>query len=100
LEPCHAGKRNWYVIRKYLISAAAKQDCQGSSLADICYIPSYSAPIRKPENRSAPNGANDDGWRPQKGARRLMLAIGEVRKLQRRGYGYKIVLKHRLTFCS
>ena len=97
-SPAMQGKRNWYVIRKYLISAAANKIVKGSSLADILYIPELFSADKKAEIAQRRTAQMMTVATPQKGARRLMLAIGEVKEIAASRYGYKIVLKHAPDF--
>ena len=92
------GKRNWFVIRKYLISAAANKIVNGSALADILYLPESFSAERKDEIRERRAAHMMTAAIPQKRARRLMLAIGEVKAIATSRYGYKIVLKHSPDF--
>jgi Protein of unknown function (DUF1173) len=92
------GKRNWFVIRKYLIGAAANKMVNGSALTDILYIPELFSADKKDEIRERRAVQLVMAATPQKGARRLMLAIGEVKDIAASRYGYKIVLKHSPDF--
>ena len=93
--PAMQGKRNWFVIRKYLIIATENKIAKGSSLADIVYIPEPFSADKKDEiaQRRAAQ-VMTIATPPEKGARRLMLAIGEVKEIAASRYGFKIVLKH------
>ena len=92
------GKRNWFVIRKYLMSAAANTMVNGSALADILYIPEFFGADRKDEIQARRAAQMMTVTTLQKGARRLMLAIGEVKEIAASRCGYKIVLKHSPDF--
>jgi Protein of unknown function (DUF1173) len=88
------GKRNWFVIRKYLIGAAANKIANGSALVDILYIPESFSVDRKNEIGARRAAQMMTAVGQGKGARRLMLAIGEVKEITPSRYGYKMVLKH------
>src|SRR5437773_1142513 len=75
------GKRNWFVIRKYLVSTAADKTVNGSALANIMYIPEFFSTDRKDEIRERRTAQLMMAATPEKGARRLMLAIGEVKEI-------------------
>ena len=92
------GKRNWFVIRKYLISAAANKMVNGSALADILYVPESFSADRRDEIRERRAAQLMMAATPQKGVRRLMLVVGEVKELAASRYGYKLVLKHAPDF--
>lgn len=92
--PAMANKRNWYVIRKYLLRAAEDKTTKGASLAEMLYIPETFRVERKDEitqNRIAKMGRIAA---PEKGTRHLMLVIGEVKEIAQARYGHKAVFKH------
>lgn len=94
--PAMAGRRSWYVIRKFLMQAAADKATKGVSLADLLYIPEAFSPGHKDEitqrriahTTKAAEAKNPSGPRP------LMIAIGEVKAIAPSRYGHKIVFKH------
>jgi Protein of unknown function (DUF1173) len=88
------GKRNWFVIRKYLIGAAANKIANGSALADILYIPESFSVDRKNEIGARRAARMMTAVSQGKRARRLMLVIGEVKEITPSRYGHKIILKH------
>lgn len=92
--PTMAGKRSWYVIRKYLMEAASDKTAKGASLADILYVPESFSTEKKHEITQRRMARMMRIAAPEKGARRLMLAIGEVKEVSPSRYGHKIVLKH------
>jgi hypothetical protein len=92
------GKRNWFVIRKYLIIATENKIAKGSSLADILYIPESFNADKKDEIAQRRTAHVMTVATLQKGARRLMLAIGEVKEIAASRNGYKILLKHSPDF--
>lgn len=92
--PSMAGKRSWYVIRKYLLQAAADKSAKGSSLSDILFIPESFNAERQAEATARRIAHFSKVATPSKGTRRLLLAIGEVKELAPSRYGHKFVLKH------
>ncbi|AOJ79205.1 hypothetical protein WS86_00230 (plasmid) [Burkholderia savannae] len=92
--PMMAGKRSWFVIRKYLIEAASDKTAKGASLAEILYIPESFSAEKKQEITQRRMTRMMRIAAPEKGARRLMLVIGEVKEVSPSRYGHKIVLKH------
>ncbi|KVV25048.1 hypothetical protein WK78_02810 [Burkholderia cepacia] len=92
--PTMAGKRSWYVIRKYLMEAASDKTAKGACLADILYVPESFSTEKKQEITQRRMARMMRIAAPEKGARRLMLAIGEVKEVAPSRYGHKIVLKH------
>jgi Protein of unknown function (DUF1173) len=96
--PAMQGKRIWYVIRKYLIIATENKIANRSSMADILYIPESFSVDKKDEIAQRRTAQVMTAATPHKGARRLMLAIGELKEIAASRYGYKIVLKHSPDF--
>ncbi|WP_459203461.1 DUF1173 domain-containing protein (plasmid) [Ralstonia pseudosolanacearum] len=92
--PTMSGKRSWYVIRKYLLQAAEDKTAKGASLADILYIPETFNADKKAEITQRRMAHMMRIAAPERGTRRLMLAIGEVKEVAQSRYGHKIVLKH------
>ena len=92
--PTMAGKRSWYVIRKYLLQAAADKTAKGACLADMLYIPESFNAEKKNEITQRRMAQMMRIAAPEKGTRRLMLVAGEVKELAQSRYGHKIVLKH------
>jgi hypothetical protein len=92
--PTMAGKRSWYVIRKYLLQAAEDKTAKGASLAGMLYMPESFNAEKKNEITQRRLAQMMRIATPEKGARRLMLVVGEVKELAQSRYGHKIVLKH------
>lgn len=92
--PTMAGKRSWYVIRKYLLQAAEDKTAKGASLAGMLYIPESFNAEKKNEITQRRMAQMMRIATPEKGTRRLMLVVGEVKELAQSRYGHKIVLKH------
>jgi hypothetical protein len=46
-SPAMTGKRSWYVVRKYLLQAAADKQAKRMNLTDILYIRSRSCSTRR-----------------------------------------------------
>jgi hypothetical protein len=92
------GKRNWFVIRKYLVSAAADKIANGSALTDLLYIPELFSVDKKDEIKQRRAAQMITATTRPLGPRPLMLAMGEVKAIVASRYGYKIVLKHSPDF--
>jgi len=92
--PTMAGKRSWYVIRKYLMQAAEDKIAKGASLSSILYLPESFNAEKKNEITQRRMAQMMRIATPEKGTRRLMLAVGEVKEVAQSRYGHKIVLKH------
>jgi hypothetical protein len=93
-RPGMAGKRNWAVIRKFLLEAAEGKTAKGKPLLDVLYVP---------ETFSAEHEAKITQRRiafigrivATKGSRRpLLLLIGEVKEVASARFGHRLVVKH------
>ncbi len=93
-SPHMAGKRSWYVIRKYLLQAAEDKTAKGANLGGMLYMPEQFSPERKDEITQRRLGKMSQIAAADKGPKRLMLVIGEVKELAKSRYGHKVVLKH------
>lgn len=93
-SPAMAGKRNWGVIRRYLLQAAENKVAKGNGLSEILYIPETFILDKKDEIAQRRIAQTMKIATSQKGTRKLMLAIGEVKEVGTARYGYKIVMKH------
>jgi len=91
-------KRSWFVIRKYLLHAAESKTAKGLDFTEILYIPENFTVEQKDnitQRRQAHLmriSASDNG------TRRLMIAIGEVKEIEKSRYGMKMILKHSPDF--
>lgn len=95
-SPSMSNKRNWGVVRKYLLLSAEHKSIQNASLSDILYIPEPFALDRKDgiaQSRAA-KMARVAQTAGHKGPRQLMLLIGEVKAISRSRYGHKLIVKH------
>lgn len=92
--PAMAGKRSWGVVHRYLVHAAEGKTAKGDALADALFVPEpfYLQDKDGIERRRL---AKIAPLRIQaKGAKRLMIVVGEVKAIEPSRYGYKIVMKH------
>lgn len=99
-SPAMSNKRNWAVVRKYLLLAAEHKSTKGDSLSDILYVPEPFVLDRKDaiaQARSA-HMARVAQTAGQTGPRKLMLLVGEVKAIAPSRYGHKLVVKHLADF--
>jgi hypothetical protein len=92
--PNMAGKRNWFVIRKYLLQAAADKMAKGTALSNMLYLPETFSVERKDEIAQSRAQMMAKLAAPEKGVRKLQVLIGEVKEIATSRYGYKVVVKH------
>lgn len=91
--PQMSGKRNWYRVRKYLLQAAENKLAKGSALGTLLYIPENFSVEHKAEIKARRN-AQLMRIAAGKGARKLMIVIGEFKEFANSNYGKKLVLWH------
>ncbi|PTT93029.1 hypothetical protein DBR42_00895 [Pelomonas sp. HMWF004] len=92
--PAMENKRSWYVIRKYLLAAAESKTAKGAALGELLYIPESFDLHHKDAINERRHAHLMRIAAPEKGARKLMIAIGEVKEIGKARYGMRVVLKH------
>jgi Protein of unknown function (DUF1173) len=93
-SPGMVGKRNWFVIRKYLYEAAKDKTAKNVSLETQLFIPETFKLDQKDEltqRRLATIHSLRNGDNKHK---QLMLMVGEVKEITSARFGYKMVVKH------
>ncbi|PRX23973.1 uncharacterized protein DUF1173 [Paraburkholderia sp. BL18I3N2] len=91
--PAMEGKRRWYVVRKFLLQAAAGKVSRGEPLGRSLYVPE-SFSLEHAEGIAQRRIAHMAELAINRKARKLMIAIGEVKEIVESRYGFKIVAKH------
>lgn len=92
--PAMKGKRSWGVIRRHLLLAAGDKAAKGHNLSQILFIPETFFLDRKDEINNRRNAQIMKISAQEKGARKLMLVIAEVKEITTSRYGYKVIFKH------
>lgn len=92
--PAMSGKRSWSVVRKYLLEAAGGMTAKGAGLAALLFVPEPWNEQRKDEQAARRRAQLLRMASAAKGARRLMLLLGEVRRIEPSRYGHRLVVKH------
>lgn len=92
--PAMDGKRPWGVIRKYLLLAAENKVAKGGSLLERLYVPEPFTAEKKAEIAQRRMARMAQAAAPAKGARQLMIVIGEVAEIGKSRYGFKVRFKH------
>ncbi|WP_244130136.1 DUF1173 family protein [Burkholderia gladioli] len=93
-SPNMAGKRNWSVVRKYLLLAAAGKNTKKMNLEDLLYIPEMFVGDQKDliaqrrTERLARISVSESG-KPH-----FVLVIGELKEIATARFGFKLVIKH------
>ncbi|CAK7035907.1 MAG: hypothetical protein BACC_04489 [Bacteroides sp.] len=92
--PAMTGKRTWGVIRRHLLLAAADKAAKGQGLGQILFIPETFILEKKDEITQRRTSRFMKIAAQEKGARQLMIVIGEVKEITTSRYGFKVVFKH------
>lgn len=92
-SPLMEGKRNWHIIRNYLLQSAVDKTTKGANLSESIYIPEVFYLDKKAEIAQRRNFAINIAAH-NKGVRKLMILIGEVKDISPSRYGHKIQIKH------
>lgn len=97
-RPAMAGRRNWGVVRKFLVEAATSASAKGKPLSEALYIPEMFDPEREDgivQRRAAflSRAVHSQGNR-----RTLAILIGEVKEIQPARLGTRLIVKHAPRF--
>ena len=92
--PAMAGKRSWFVVRKYLLQAAENKAAKGLSLGSSLFIPETFSADHKNDILERQLAKLLPGRVHAGSTRKLMVLIAEVKKVDTARYGQKLVVKH------
>jgi hypothetical protein len=97
-RPAMAGKRNWAVVRKFLLEAAEGKAAKGKPLAGMLYIPEMfdagrAAAIGDRRAAFLSRAIRADGKR-----RTMAILIGEIKEITPARFGFRLVVKHMPSF--
>lgn len=93
-HPRMKGRRNYYILHKYLCAAAEKIILNKQPLGDYLYVPE---PFRVDQKHPIAQRARDRLYTlliDSRGRKQRMLVVGLVKRLHRSAYGYGIHLAH------
>ncbi|WP_176329076.1 DUF1173 domain-containing protein [Burkholderia vietnamiensis] len=93
-SPAMAGKRNWYVFRKYLLQAANDKAVKGNSLAANLFMPESFSVERKAELEQRRSEVFNQLRVTEKSTRKLMILVAEVKEILPARIGKKLIVKH------
>ena len=93
-RPGMAGKRNWAVIRKYLLEAAEGKTTKAAPLLDRLFIPETFQSEREDEIAQRRIAFMNRAVSAESNRRPLFLLIGEVKEIAPARYGHKLVVRH------
>lgn len=97
-RPGMAGKRNWAVIRKFLLEAAEGKTSKGKALPDILYIPEMFQSEREAEITQRRSAFMTRATATAGKARPLLIVVGEVKEIAPARSGHRLVIKHAPKF--
>ena len=97
-RPAMAGRRNWAVLRKYLLEIAAGSTAKGKPLADSLYIPEMFDPRREDAIFQRRLDFFSRAIRSQGNRRSLAMLVGEVKEIAAARLGAKLIVKHAPRF--
>lgn len=92
-HPGMEGKRNWRVVRHFLLDAAAGKATKGMPLADALFLPE-SFSVDEKDDIQQRRSARLAALAAHGKTRPLMVLIGEVKEFGAARYGKKAVIKH------
>lgn len=92
--PNMQGKRSWFVIRKYLLEAANEKLVKGTDLNNLLYIPEVFILEKKDEITQRRQQIFQPLLHNTGKSKKLMIAIGKVKSIEKSRHGFKLLLKH------
>lgn len=93
-RPAMAGRRNWAVVRKFLVEAASSSSAKGKPLSDALYIPEMFDPERADAIVQRRQAFLSRAVQSQGNRRSLAILIGEVKEIQPTRSGSRVIVKH------
>jgi hypothetical protein len=81
-RPAMAGRRNWAVVRKFVVEAASSSSAKGKPLSDALYIPEMFDPERADAIVQRRQAFLSRAVQSQGNRRSLAILIGEVKEIQ------------------
>ncbi|MGK6316872.1 DUF1173 domain-containing protein [Neorhizobium sp. DT-125] len=93
-RPAMARKRNWAVIRKFLIEAATGKATRKKPLSDVLYIPEMFNSEREAEIVERRTAFINRVLRSGGKSRPLAVLIGEVKEFEAARFGHRMVVRH------
>ncbi len=92
-SPAMEGKRNWGVIRRYVLNAAVNKLAKGEALGNLIYMPEVFNVDQKDQIRERREKLLR-AMATNKEQRGLMILIAEVKEFKEAGFGYQMTVKH------
>ena len=94
-RPAMAGWRDWYVVRRYLLEAAAPVLVRaGVALTDVLFVPERFRQADRVERAARAAAVLEVRCRHEQGRRRLALVLAEVKRCTPSRFSHLLRLKH------
>ncbi|MBA5687221.1 DUF1173 family protein [Rugamonas apoptosis] len=93
-SPAMHGKRNWFVVRKYLMMGAQNKVARAGLLGELLYVPEVFSVDAKDAIISRRIAFFERTRTGTGRARRLMILVAEVKKLEDARFGRRLVAWH------
>lgn len=92
-SPRMTGKRNWYIVRKHLLNAAANKVSRRNQISDFLLVPEVFKVDHK-DDIEARRKQFMNKLKAQNGKQQMGLLIGELKTIESARFGHKLVIKH------
>ena len=93
-RPRMAGKRNWAVIRKFLLEVAQGKMAKGKPLSELLFIPEMFNLERDGEIAERRAAFMRPLFETKTRGKPLMMLIGEAKEIAPARFGHRLVVKH------
>jgi len=93
-RPAMAGRRNWAVVRKFLIEAATSSSAKGKPLSEALYIPEMFDSERADAIVQRRQAFLSRAVQSQGNRRTLTILVGELKEIQQARSGSRVIVKH------
>lgn len=97
-RPAMAGRRNWAVVRKFVMEAAGGATAKGRLLSDVLYIPEMFDADREDAILHRRTAFLSKAIQAERNRRSLAILIGEVKEVAPARFGFRLVVKHAPRF--
>ncbi|UOK73389.1 DUF1173 domain-containing protein [Ancylobacter polymorphus] len=93
-RPAMTGRRNWAVLRKFLLEAAEGKTAKGKTLPDVLFIPEMFDADRDAAIAQRRETFLSRAMKAEGNRRSLAMLIGEVKEIAPARFGHRVVIKH------
>lgn len=97
-RPAMAGRRNWAVVRKFLLETAESTIAKGRPLSDVLYIPEMFDTDREAAIAQRRAAFLSRAVQAEGNRRTLAILIGEIKEFAPARFGHRVIVKHAPRF--